>query len=224
MKVIEEYQNSNLFNSDVKWFLFDEQLWITKCKDYSEVDDSIAESVGSFNLLYESNDTVLFNKDGRFATAIIDLSCKINNGTMKEYSNIISTGMKGDLLFAEKNNIDFKFLQPIIYDKNEDILLSFPIEFNNQKDLILYIVEDFGFVILDHQLKGWLLKSASKYVCITEEYNKEITPEILARYLNALKLWEEEEDMTELERILKESEIMENEFSCALRECIMNLL
>lgn len=61
-------------------------------------------------------------------------------------------------------------------------------------------------------------------MCITEEYNKEITPEILARYLNALKLWEEEEDMTELERMLKESEIMENEFSCALRECIMNLL
>ena len=135
MKVIEEYQNSNLFNSDVKWYLFDEQLWITKCKDYSEVDDSIAESVGSFNLLYESNDTVLFNKDGRFATAIIDLLCKINNGTMKEYSNIISTGMKGDLLFAEKNNIDFKFLQPIIYDKNEDILLSFPIEFNNPCEL-----------------------------------------------------------------------------------------
>ena len=54
--------------------------------------------------------------------------------------------------------------------------------------------------------------------------NKEITPEILARYLNALKLWEEEEDMTELESMLKESEIMENKFSCALRECIMNLL
>ncbi len=31
MKVIEEYQNSNLFNSDVKWYLFDEQLWIRNC-------------------------------------------------------------------------------------------------------------------------------------------------------------------------------------------------
>ena len=47
---------------------------------------------------------------------------------------------------------------------------------------------------------------------------------MLARYLNALKLWEEDEDETELKSLLEECKIKEDEFSCALRECIMNLL
>lgn len=225
MKVVEKYQNSNLINCDVKWYLFDEQLWITKCKDYPEVDDSIAISVGSFNLIYEENDTVLFNRrEGRFETAIINLSYRINNGILKKYTNIIRAGKKGDLFFAEKANVDFNFLSSIVYDENEDILLSFPTNFDNQTDLILFIVDDFGFFLRNHQLQGWFLQKASKFICITKKYNKNITPQILARYLNALRLWEEEEDITELEILLSESKNEDNEFYCALRECIMNLL
>ena len=61
-------------------------------------------------------------------------------------------------------------------------------------------------------------------MCISQEHNKEITPQILARYLKALKLWEDNEDITELEKLLAESMTKVNEFNCALRECITNLL
>ena len=224
MKVIKKYQNSVLNNSDVKWYLFDEKLWITKYKDYSEVEKSILKSVGSFNWLYENNDTVLFNKEGRFETAIIDLAGRINIGKFKEYTELIKLGKKWDLFLAEKKNIDFEFDSSIVYAENEDILFSFPKKFDNQKDSIIFIVDDFGVVIINHQLKGWCLKKASEHICISQEYNKEINSQVLARYLNALKLWEEDEDATKLKCLLEESKIKEDEFSRALTECIMNLL
>lgn len=224
MKVIEKYQNSELNNNDVKWYLFDEHLWITKYRDYSEIEESILKSVGSFNWLYEINDTVLFNKEGRFETAIIGLAGGIRVDEFKEYSDFIKTGRKGDLFLAENKNIDFEFLESVVYAENEDTLYSFPTKYDNQENSIIFIVDDFGFVIIRHQLKGWFLKRASEHVCVTREYNKEITPHMLARYLNALKLWEEDEDVTELKSLLEECKIKEDEFSCALRECIMNLL
>ncbi len=224
MKVLEKYQNSNLNNSDVKWYLFREQLWVTKCKNYTEIEKSISKSVGSFNFLYESNDTVLFHKEGRFETTIIYLSGRINNDIRTGYADILKTGKRGDIFLSEKKNIDFEFPSPVVYNENEDILLSLPMKFDIQKDKIIYIVDDFGFFIANHRLKGWFLKDASGHVCITQEYNKEITPLILARYLKALKVWEESEDKTELEGLLEECEIKEKEFSHALRQCIMNLL
>lgn len=224
MKVIEKYQNSDLNNSDVKWYLFDEKLWVTKHKDYSAIEKSILKSAGSFNWLYESNDTMLFDMEGRFETAIIDLAGRIKVGTLKKYSNYITTGKKGDIFIAEKKYVDFEFMAPIIYAEDEDILYSFPPQFDIQKDFIILIVDDFGFVIVCHQLKGWFLKRASGHVCITREYNKDITPHMLARYLNALNLWEENDDATELTGLLEECRLKEDEFSCALRECIKNLL
>ncbi len=224
MKVIENYQNSILNNGDVRWYLFDETLWITKYNDYFEIEETISKSFGSFNWLYDSNDTVLFNKEGRFETAVIDLAGKIKNGTLKEYTDIMKTGKKGDLFLAERKYFSFEFLSTVIYSEYEDTLLSVPIEFKNQKNFILFMAEDFGFIILNHQLKGWVLKKASEHVCITEQYNKDITPKMLARYLKAMKLWEENEDLTELESLLEESEKKENEFSCALRKCIKDLL
>ncbi len=224
MEVVEKYKKSNLNNSDVKWYLFDDKLWITKYKTYFEIEKNISNFHGSFNWLYDSNDTVLFNEEGKFETAVIDLAGKIENGNLKEYTNIIGTGKKGDLFLVEKKYFSFEFSSTIIYSENEDILLSFPLKFNKRKDLILFIVDDFGFVLKNHQLQGWFLKNSSKHICITEVYNKEITPKILARYLNALKLWEDDEDTTELEDLLAESMNEDNEFNCALRECITNLL
>lgn len=199
-------------------------MWITKYRNYSEIEESILKSVGSFNWLYENNDTVLFNKEGRFETAIIDLAGKIMVGTLKEYSDLMKAEKKGNLFLVEKMNIDFEFLTSVVYAENEDVLYSFPTKFDDQSDSIILIAEDFGFVIIGHQLKGWFLKKASEHICVTQEYNKDITPHMLARYLSALKLWEENEDAAELKSLLEESKIKEDELSCALRECITNLL
>lgn len=225
MKVIEKYQNSSLNNRDVRWYLFDGTLWITKCNNYYEIEDNIQKSFGSFQWLYDSNDTVLFNDEGRFESAVIDL-VDVKNGTLKKYTDLIKTGKKGDLFIAEKKYYSLEFLPTVIYSENEDILLSVPIGFENQKTLMLFIVDDFGFVIVNHQLKGWILKNASEYVCIKDQYNKNITPKMLEKFFNGLKLWDEKEDSSELEILLAESMKRmkeDDEFICALRECIMDL-
>lgn len=224
MKVIKRTQNSNLVNHDVKWYLFDEKLWITKCKDYLEVEKSILKSMGSFNWLYEMNDTLLFNMEGSFETAIIDLAGKIVTDSYQKYVNIVLSDEKGNLSLEEKKNCDFEFSSPVIYSKDEDILFSFPLNLEKKKFSIVFIVDDFGFAIIDCELKGWVLKKASQHIYIVEENNHEITPCILERYFKALKLWEENEDSTELKKMLEESKTQGSKFSQALKECIMNLL
>ena len=90
MNVTAKSEHSSLTNQDVNWFLFDETLWVTKYKEYMQIDDSIAYSMGSFNWLYESNDTVLFHKkDARFETAVIGLSARIELGFADKYINYI---------------------------------------------------------------------------------------------------------------------------------------
>lgn len=126
MKVIVKSQKSILSNDNIKWHLLDETLWITKYEDYADIENSIANSVGSFNWLYEINDTVLFDKDtGRLETAIIDLSGKICIGDLKiEIS--ADDEQKGDLFFVEGKNCDFKFPSSVIYAECVDYLVAFP--------------------------------------------------------------------------------------------------
>jgi len=50
MKILIKEVNSSIQDSDVKWYLADESLWITSYSDYSGVEKSIANCFGSFNL------------------------------------------------------------------------------------------------------------------------------------------------------------------------------
>lgn len=224
MKVIRKNQYSLLLNNDVKWYLFDEKLWITKCKDYSEIEKSILKSIGSFNWLYEINDTLLFNMEGGFETAIIDLAGKIATDTYSQYANIIQIGKKGNIFLEEKKNSDFEFSSSVIYSEDNDALYSFPISLEKEKLSIVFVVDDFGFVIVDHDLQGWILKNASQYIYIAEENNQDITPHILARYFKALEMLGKKGDSTELKKMLEEDEIQKSKFFQAFKECIMNLL
>ena len=54
MEVVEKYKKSNLNNSDVKWYLFDDKLWITKYKTYffkTNPKSSTINNIKSFRLL-----------------------------------------------------------------------------------------------------------------------------------------------------------------------------
>ena len=223
MKVIVKSQKSILSNDNIKWHLPDEMLWITKYEYYADIENSIANSVGSFNWLYEINDTVLFDKDtGRFETAIIDLSGKICIGDLKIE---ISAGdeQKGDLFFVEGKNCDFEFPSSVIYAECVDYLVAFPKDAGKQEYIILYIVDDFGFIVINDQLEGWILKNASKHICMGQGSGDDIDRTLLARYLNALKLWEED-DPTEIESFLGIIEAREDSFSVVLKNCLTKLL
>ncbi len=225
MKISTKNQASNLCNHDIKWYLFDEKLWITKYNEYADIEKSIERSIGSFNWLYEINDTVLFNKKtGEFETAIIDMSGKIKTGDLDDFLSSIKRKEKGELFLVEKTYCDFKFSSLITYAKNSDYLISLPKKLKIEDLSILFIVEDFGFIVMNNQLEGWVLKNASKYIHICEKISDN-NPELLAMYLNALNLWEENEDDTEeLKQLLESIKTNKDTFSLAIKDNIMNIL
>ncbi len=228
MKISVKYQLSNLNNEDIKWYLAEEKLWITKYNEYSEIEKSIEKSLGSFNWLYEINDTVLFDKkDRRFETAIIDLSGKIRVGDLESAFVSMKKQEKGELLFAEKENCDFEFSPEVIYIKDGDVLAAYSANSEDRTVFILFIVDDFGFVINDDQLEGWVLKNASRHICISQTYKiiYEDRRDLLEKYLNLLSLWEEDEENTvEFRELLENIKTKNDLLSLAIKESIMNIL
>lgn len=229
MKILIKNQHSNLNNDNVRWYLADEKLWITKCDEYIDVEKSIKMSKGSFNWLYESNDTILFHKyDGMFETAIIDLSGKIGVGDLAEFLLYTKNEVKGNLSLVEDKNDNFEFPYPITYAKKQDYLISYLSEWKEQELLLLFIVEDFGFIIINNQLQGWILKNASKHIC-TSQINNNNTDDnnidLLVNYLYALNLWEEnEENVINLKNLLDIVKTKKDNISLAIKECIINIL
>lgn len=235
MKISIKEQHSNLCSKDIKWYLSDESLWITKHKEYAEIEERIGTSVvGSFNWLYKVNATVLFNREnGQFETAIIDLK-EIHTSTLEEVYLPAKNKQIGNLFFEDKDHCNFEFPSPAIYIKDQDALISLPVNLKEKEYLILFIVEDFGFVICDHQLEGWILKNASNYVfpshidiSISEEI--EIVPnnnqELLENYLNVLNRWMiEEEDTVELKNLMNTVTNRKDAIGLAVWECIRNIL
>lgn len=229
MKVLIKKQHSNLCNKDIKWHLSDQSLWITKYNEYADIEESIGESVGSFNWLYPINDTMLFNgEDGRFETAIIDLIGGIHIGTLEEMYLPMKNIQRGDLFFAEeKEYCDFEFPCPVVYRKEKDDLISYPAGLEEKEILILFIVDDFGFFIHNNQLVGWILKNASNHVCTSQETEivSEHNPDLLKKYIDALNLWQEdEENITELKSLMNVVAKRKDVLSLAIWESIQNIL
>lgn len=229
MRVFIKKQESDISDDNVRWYLSDEQLWITVCKKYADIEKSITNSYGSFNWLYEVNDTVLFEKEsGRFKTAIIDLSGKIiamnvDNILKEENYKII-----GDMFLVEKKNYDFEFPQKVSYTKANDYLTSIPSDLKISEDVVmLFITHDFAFIINDNLLKGWILKNASNHICMPNSYRKVVSdaPVLLYNYITALNLWEENEENTiALKKILNHIDLREDTVSLAIKECLKNIL
>ena len=224
MKVNRINQDSGLQDRHIRWYLFEEQLWATKYGDYSEVENRIPDSAGSFNWLYEINDTMLFRENGIFETAIIGLSGKINVSPCPEYAGAIQEGEKGTLRLEESGYSDFEFPAPVMYAQNEDILFSVSENRAVRKLSAVLITDDFGFIISGEQLEGWFLKRASRYIYIGEENDREISPDILARYLTALKKWDQHEDSTGLKELLDEEKRRKISLSRSFKEHIRELL
>ncbi len=227
MRILIKNQYSNLSNDDVKWYLADEKLWITKYNEYREVEESIETSIGSFNWLYEINDTVLFHKhDKIFETAIIDLTGKIHIGILEDFFMYTENEIKGNLLLKESENCSFEFPYPITYLKDKDWLISYSAELKEEL-VLLFIVDDFAFIIINDQLEGWVLKNASKHICTSEAnenlYDNHI--DLLVDYLYALNLWEEnEENDTNLKELMDIVKTKQDTISLAIKECITNIL
>lgn len=227
MKVLIKKQKGYLNNRCIRWYLSEEKLWITTLKEYTDVEERIKDSMGSFNWLYEVNDTVLFRKaDGSFETAIIDLSGKISlDETDYPFAKECNI-QRGNLFLAEKGYLDFEFPQLVNYAESKDCLISLPERLDTEELVILFIVDDFGFVIMENQLKGWVLKNASRYICMPgmEENVHLGNSYLVGAYFKALKGWEKDNKTTQLKELSNAVKMKKDIVSMAVRECIMNFL
>lgn len=228
MKVLIKEQISNLSSDDIQWYLSDEKLWITTYKEYLDIERNIKNSVGSFNWLYEVNDTVLFNKnDKRLETVIIDLSGKIITSDFENSIIDFQNEKKGEIFFAEDKNCILEFPSPVKYIKNFDCLIAFPEKLKKKKVSVTFAADDFGFIIFNNQLEGWVLKNASYYIYPLQgmRNNFNDASNILYNYFSALNLWEENENnIIELTNLLEVVKVRNDSVSLAVKECIDNIL
>lgn len=80
-------------NTDVRWYLSNQIIWIGKEKNYDEIDELINKSYGSFKWLWSDSDTILFNKeDLNFIGAVIKLNKPI----------IVKSGKMNKVLLEER--------------------------------------------------------------------------------------------------------------------------
>ena len=210
-------------NEDIKWFLMDGQIWISKYGDYSQIESKIGEFYGSFNWLYEENDTMLFDKEyGRLQIAIIDLVGKINIDHSQENKKIAEIKKDADIYISEKTNQKFEFPNQVLYSEVSDWLYSIEKEQCNQDSLMVAITEDFIFCVVNNQLKGWILKNASKHIYI-QDVNIDIERKLLARFVHAVNLYDIG-DTTEIEKLLRYLETKIDYTSLALKKELYELL
>ena len=228
MKVIVKKEKCKLSNDDIKWYLCDECLWITKYNEYEDVEKSIGRTMGSFNWLYNINDTVLFQKgSGKFETAIIDLKSIVSPGSAENFFPIDEKrGIQGNLYLQDMRIQDYEFSEQVYYDKHVDFLYSIPRNLKRDKTVVLFLVDDFAFVIEENELKGWILKNASSHVHI-DGMERKLCPDgasLLDWYIKELNLWDENDDTARLKKLLEVVKGREDTVSMSIEECIESIL
>ena len=119
MKVYVRQEESRIHNDDIKWYLANESLWITKYDNYADIEKSMGNSYGSFNWLYEVNDTLLFEKEsGKFSLAVISLSRKVN--IMDHAAEKIVHKITGNQYIREKEHCRLEFDNRAYYECDKD--------------------------------------------------------------------------------------------------------
>ena len=228
MDVFIKFEDNNIHNSDIKWYLADESLWITEYENYADIEQSIGDSYGSFNWLYDINDTLLFEKQsGKFRLAVISLSGKIilSESVAESKARKIS----GSLYFTKREHTDFEFDDVVCYVCEKDYLYSCSEKFLlNAETVELVMTADFSFFICQDLLVGWGLNHASKHLKSSYESDKggdKHSEELLTAYLKALKIWEEDENKTdELVKLLEKVQQHDDASGFAIKECLDNIL
>ena len=110
MKVYVRQEESRIHNDDIKWYLANESLWITKYDNYADIEKSMGNSYGSFNWLYEVNDTLLFEKE----------SGKIIGGQIIGFDgvdkriDVLATAIRAHMTAFDLTELDLAYLNLII--------------------------------------------------------------------------------------------------------------
>ncbi len=205
MKVDFYNEISIINNDDVKWFLFDDMLWISKYKDFLKLEENWEEYVGSYDYHGFGDDTVLFKKNSRrFTNACISYVGKISvRNYSSEYDNLLF-GKLGDIEYTCNNEkfSPFEF-SDVIYFNEKDMLVSLSQKIKARDCEVIYITNEFGFIVKKDELLGYVLKNSTNHIYFDDEKNKVINSDIIAKYILAVNKINHEDDITGINDLFK---------------------
>lgn len=238
IKIIDNIENG-INNSSIRWQLSTHQIWIGDAKDYAEVEALIPKTYGSFKWLFSDSQTLLFDRNRLiFMTAVIDIMGPIE--IIKQSFEIESiNNQKGTIQLVKARNFDCDFTGDTKYYYKEDVLISYNKNLKLDTDmLIVRITNDFGFIIKEDEIVGWILSNASNHIGNEDEnlIDSEIETsicykEILVEFLILVNLFSSELNDIEEEKLKNDLEILYERIKnnnkpvvVEMKEAILNML
>lgn len=152
-------------NTEVRWYLSSQIVWIGKEKNYSEIEEMKNTTYGSFNWLWSDVDTILFNREGLdFIGAVIKLDEPVMVKRGKMVINLIEQ-IYGNIKISEKRNFNCKLSDFTEYYVEDDILLSYSENWNGANPSIeIKVTSDFSVVLQNNEMMGFVIYNASKHL------------------------------------------------------------
>lgn len=214
MEITFNTSNSKFKDMEVRWYLSNQNIWIGTQRNYSEIEDLIPKSYGSFQWLWSEADTLLFDRDSLILNAaILKIKEPINLNASKFSMNSIEN-MESSICIKNKDNFSISLSDSVDYFYKDDILFSQTSGLvEDLRTIKCMITEDFGFIIQNNLLMGWVLYNAS--IHLTPEGNSIISKndpipslnKVLGEYLDIVK--QLESNSTEIEEDLFKSKLTE---------------
>lgn len=236
MKINIDVKQS-LSNTEVRWYLTSQIVWIGKEKNYNEIEELKNTSYGSFNWLWSDADTILFNEeDLDFRGAVIKLNepIAVKKGGMD--INLVEEKV-GNIKISEKRNFNCKLSDFAEYYFEDDILLSYSDKWNGTSQSIeIKLTSDFSVVLQNNEMMGIVIYNASKHLLPDGMHqvveNEAVNADLCIKLCNFFELLEKMDDDLAEESELKNAfmEIYEQALPydepnyIALRDTIINVV
>ncbi|MDD1504378.1 hypothetical protein PVA17_16680 [Lysinibacillus sp. CNPSo 3705] len=227
-------------NTDVRWYLSSQIIWIGKEKNYDEIEKLKNKSYGSFEWLWSDSDTILFNKeDLNFIGAVIKLNEPIIV-KMGKMDKVLLEEREGNIKISEERNFECNLSDFTEYYIEEDNLLSYSEKWDRANlSIEVKITSDFSVLLQNNEMVGILIYNASNHLIPDVVYqvdaNENIDSNLCIKLGRFFELIEkiDNDDLTQHEELeLKKAflEIYEevlpyNELSyVALKDTIVNVV
>ncbi|MFJ5562485.1 hypothetical protein [Lysinibacillus xylanilyticus] len=227
-------------NTDVRWYLSSQIIWIGKEKNYDEIEELKNKSYGSFKWLWSDSDTILFNKeDLNFIGAVIKLNEPIMVKNRKN-DKVLLEEREGNIKISEERNFECNLSDFTEYYIEEDNLLSYSEKWDRANlSIEVKITSDFSVLLQNNEMVGILIYNASNHLIPEAVYqvdaNENIDSNLCIKLGRFFELIEkiDNDDLTQHEELEFKKAFLEiyeqvlpyNELNyIALKETILNVV
>lgn len=170
MEFIFDNSESKFKNIQARWYLSSQNIWIGLQKKHFEIEELIPKSYGSFQWLWSEADTLLFDRESLIlSTAILKINGLIN---LKPDKFALSMAEKSscNISLKYKDNFSISLSDTVDYFMGEDILFSYVSNLDHTIKLTkCMLTDDFGLIVQNDLLMGWILYNASIHLVPDED-------------------------------------------------------